>query len=127
MGECEICGKSVNSTKKAEIDGVILEVCDECAKLGKEVSEPKPVLIKQTVVKESKLKEIDEEEKELVEDFSVKIKKARENLKLTQDEAADKIGISRQIYKRIEGGFKADEEAIRKIEKFFKINLYKKL
>jgi putative transcription factor len=119
MAECEICGKNVNSVKKAEIDGVLLEVCEECAKLGKEVLQPKPVVLKKAVV----LPQI-EEGKELVDDFAQKIRRAREEKGLTQDEAADKIGISRLVYKRIENGLKPDEKIARKIEKFFGIKLY---
>jgi len=119
MAECEICGKNVNSVKKAEIDGVLLEVCEECAKLGKEVLQPKPVVLKKAVV----LPQI-EEGKELVDDFAQKIRRAREEKGLTQDEAADKIGISRLVYKRIENGLKPDEKSARKIEKFFGIKLY---
>jgi len=33
--ECEICGKKVEKVFVAEIEGVVLKVCEECSKSGK--------------------------------------------------------------------------------------------
>jgi putative transcription factor len=122
MAECEVCGKSVEFSKRAEIDGVILEVCDKCAKLGKEVAPPRPVFIPRAA--RAPRPESIESERELANDFSARIRKAREKANLTQDEAAMKIGISHLVYKRIESGFKPDEAIARKIERFFGVSLY---
>ena len=124
MAECEVCGKSVDFSKRAEIDGVILEVCEDCAKLGKEIRQPRPIIIQQAVARAPRPESI-ESERELADDFSTRIRKAREQRNLTQDEAAMKIGISHQIYKRIESGFKPDEATARKIERFFGVELYR--
>jgi len=126
MVECEVCGKSILRSKKSEIDGVILEVCEDCAKLGKEVWQPKPVLIQKprTSISRAPRPESIESSLELATDFSIKIRKARERRNLTQDEAAMKIGISHLIYKRIESGFKPDEATARKIERFYGVSLY---
>lgn len=119
MAECEVCGRNVARTRRSEIDGVILEVCDNCAGLGEEREEPKKLYVR---------REIDygelEEPKELVPDFAPMIRRAREKRNLTQDEAAMKMGLSHQIYKRIENGLKPDEATARKIQKFYGINLY---
>ena len=42
--ECEICGRQVSDNpKKAKIEGSVMIVCDECAKLGKiQKAPPKP-------------------------------------------------------------------------------------
>jgi len=124
MTECEVCGREIPVPKRAEIDGVILEVCDKCARLGKEVAPPRPVFIPRATRAPSP--ESIESERELANDFSAKIRKARERMNLTQDEAAMKIGISHLIYKRIESGFKPDEATARKIERFFGVELYGK-
>jgi putative transcription factor len=121
MAECEVCGRTVSFIKRAEIDGVILEVCDNCVKLGKEMSEPRKVFIK-TRMKETWEKE---EERELSEDFSDKVRRAREKRNLKQEEAAEKIGISPSVLRRIENGFKPDEKTLSKISRFYGINLYK--
>lgn len=125
MSECEVCGKSVDAAKRAEIDGVILSVCDDCAKLGKQVYQPKSVMIpKSAAIRGSNPQSI-ESDKELAGDFSARIRKAREKMNLTQDEAADKMNISRQIYKRIESGFKPDDSLAKRIQRFYSIELYK--
>jgi putative transcription factor len=123
MAECEVCGKALSFTKRAEIDGVILEVCEDCVKLGKEIARPRPVFMPQTTARAPRPESI-ESERELADDFSVRIRKARERMNLTQDEAAMKIGISHLIYKRIESGFKPDEATARKIERFYNVQLY---
>jgi len=126
MSECEVCGKE-SAGKRAEIDGVILEVCDNCVKLGKEVYQPRKVFIQphQGISRAPKPESI-ESERELASDFSNRIRKARERMNLTQDEAAMKIGISHLIYKRIESGFKPDEQTAKKLERFYNIELYGK-
>jgi putative transcription factor len=123
MAECEVCGKE-SAGKRAEIDGVILSVCDDCAKLGKEVCQPRKVFIPSSPASRAPRPESIEDEKELSSDFSARTRHAREKANLTQDEAAMKMGISHQIYKRIESGFKPDEATARKIERFYGISLY---
>lgn len=128
MSECEVCGKEVSVSKRAEIDGVILSVCDECASLGKQVYESRQVIIRsgQGISRGPRPESI-EDEKEFASDFSSRIRKAREKANLTQDEAAMKIGISHQIYKRIEGGgLKPDDLIAKKIQRFYNIILYVK-
>ena len=127
MAECEVCGKKIPFAKRAEIDGVVLGVCEECAKLGKQVYQPKPVMLqKQHNIGSMPKPESIESERELAGDFSVKIRKAREQRSLTQDEAAMKMGISHLIYKRIESGsLKPDETTARRIERFYNLVLFK--
>ena len=119
MGECEVCGKAVSGLKRAEIDGVILEVCDNCVKLGNEMSEPGRVVLKRKTI------ETLEEGEELVEDFAEKVRKARDLRNLKQDEAAKRIGVSLSILRRIENGFRPDEKTAMKIQRFYNISLYK--
>jgi putative transcription factor len=127
MAECEVCGKSVDSAKRAEIDGVVLSVCDDCAKLGKEICQPKKVFLQpQHSISSAPRAESIESDSELASDFSAKIRHAREKANLTQDEAAMKMGISHQIYKRIEGGFKPDDTTAKRIQRFYNIELYNK-
>jgi uncharacterized protein (TIGR00270 family) len=120
MVECEVCGRIVTHTRRSEIDGVVLEVCDDCSGLGEEREEPKKLLIRTRI----DYGNIEEDEKELASDFAFRIRRAREQKNLTQDEAAMKMAISQKIYKRIEGGFKPDESTAKKIQKFYSINLY---
>jgi len=123
MAECEVCGKGIPFAKRAEIDGVVLDVCDDCARLGKEIAPKRSVLIPKKSDSSMRIESI-EDEREFAPDFSARIRRAREKMNLTQDEAAMKIGISHQIYKRIESGFKPDAPTARKIERFFGVELY---
>ncbi len=119
MAECDVCGKDAG-LKKAEIDGVILSVCDDCARLGKAVYQPRPVMLP----KRREPLDLPGEEKELAEDFAARIRKAREQRSLTQDDAAKAIGISHLILKRVENGFRPDDATISKIQRFYGINVY---
>jgi uncharacterized protein (TIGR00270 family) len=127
MSECDVCGKDASGARKAEIDGVVLSVCEDCAKLGKEVYQPKKVFLQpQHSVASAPRAESIESDSELAPDFSSKIRHAREKANLTQDEAALRMGISHQIYKRIESGFKPDDATAKRIQRFYNIELYNK-
>ena len=123
MSECEICGKTVSHPRKIELDGVILDVCEECTNLGKEIPTErlKAVVSRRTVRKE----EFEEEPRELANDFSKKIREARESRGLKQDEAAKHMGISPSLLRRIENGFKPDDKTLWKIQRFYGMNLYR--
>ncbi|NIO19395.1 MAG: TIGR00270 family protein [Candidatus Aenigmarchaeota archaeon] len=124
MSECEVCGKTVSNPRKIELDGVLLDVCEDCMKLGKEIpTERIRAVISRRVVRKE---EFEEEPRELISDFSKKIRDAREERNLKQDDAAQKMGIPPSLLRRIEGGFKPDDKTLYKISKFYGINLYKR-
>ncbi|MCK5023647.1 MAG: multiprotein-bridging factor 1 family protein [Candidatus Aenigmarchaeota archaeon] len=122
MGECEVCGRHVSSTKKSEIDGVVLEVCNMCSGLGEERAQPKTLFVR----KRPDYGDLDEE-KVLVSDFASKVRNARQSKNFDQEEAARKMGISSSVLKRIEGGSKMDDRTMKKIQRFYGINLYETL
>lgn len=118
MGECEVCGRTVSRVKRAEIDGVILEVCDDCVRLGKEMAEPRPVLLRK------KPAETLEEGEDLASDFAERVRRAREKRNLKQEEAAKRMGVSLSVLKRIESGSRMEEKIMKRIQRFYNINLY---
>ncbi len=127
---CEICGKPVTNTFVIEIGRRYMKVCEDCKVLGKviQVKTPtKPTLRKivPQVKKESNKPSIAKEiELEIREDFAQVIKKARENMGLTQDMLASIIGEKLSLVKKIEGGkMKPTIEVAKKLEKTLKINL----
>lgn len=123
MSECEVCGKPISKPRRIELDGVILDVCENCMKLGKEMpGEKLRAVINRRTAKEE---EFEKEPRELVNDFSKKIREARESRRLRQEEAAKKMGISSSLLRRIEGGFRPDDRTLSKIARFYGINLYK--
>ncbi|MCD6590642.1 MAG: TIGR00270 family protein [Candidatus Aenigmarchaeota archaeon] len=123
MPECEICGRDFSKLVKVDVDGVVLNVCKKCSSLGKIIDEPEAmkVIIRRKPVRN----EIPTENRGLIDNFNLVIKHAREKQNLKQEEAAKNIGISTSLLKRIEHGFRADENTMKKIEKFFGISLYK--
>jgi len=123
VSECEVCGKAVSNPRRIDLDGVILDVCEDCLKLGKEIPREKlKAVIRTGIVKEE---EFEREPRELADDFSNMIREAREKRDLKQEDAAQKMGLSVSLLKRIEGGFKPDDKTISKISRFYGISLYK--
>lgn len=101
MPECEICGANVKKLYRVEIDGAILNVCKDCAKLGRLLDEPKKFRRKRRPLIDGG-KEIDEEI--LDSEYASKIKKARELLKYTRENLAKKLGVKLSFWERIEKG-----------------------
>jgi putative transcription factor len=110
---CEVCGRKIyGKPYKVIIEGARLTVCDDCSKHGKLTWEeepkpkavmrprgPKPVLkvqgkAKQTIPPEATL--------ELVDDFDLKIRQAREKLGLSHSELGAKLNEKVSLLKKIE-------------------------
>ena len=85
---CELCGKDVTFCKKVMIEGVLLEVCTECAKFGTEAKKgqakaagPKPVIEQRLERRERRYRQkdvySDGATEELAEDYPARIRNAR--------------------------------------------------
>jgi putative transcription factor len=117
MGACELCGKD-ERTVVAIIEGVELNVCQNCATFGKIIK--KPILLK-TKESISKAKQ-PVAQRELIEvvkeDFSDQIRAKREKLGLKQKEFAKFLSEKESLIHKIESGsFIPSLELARKIEK----------
>ncbi len=135
---CELCGKDVPRLHRVVIEGVILNVCDDCAKFGRELKKnevPKdvkylpPEVVRERLERRQKrrYKDIDEEEV-LVEDYAEKIRKARVELGMTQDALAKKILEKKTVISKIERGeMRPDDKLIKKLEKTLHITLKEKV
>ena len=136
---CELCGKDVPRLHKVVIEGVIMNVCDECAKFGKEIKGneiPKDVkYLPPEVVRErlerkqgKRRKDYMDEEEVLIEDYPEVIRKAREKMGLTQEQLAKKILEKKTVISKIERGeMHPDEKLIKKLEKALDIKLKEKV
>jgi len=121
--ECPICGKNVKKLVKAEIEGSVIEVCENCARIyGKGISfvqesySPKK---KDKIRKENEIEEIF-----LVEGYGSKIKKRREELGLTRDKLAELLHEKESVIKRIENEeMIPNESLLKRIEKVLGISL----
>jgi len=135
---CELCGRDVPRLKKVVIEGVIMNVCNECAKFGKEIKGneiPKevkylpPEVVKERLEKKHRRRRdyLDEEEV-LVEDYPEVVRRARERKGLTQEELAKRILEKKTVISKIERGeMRPDEKLIKKLEKALDIKLKEKV
>lgn len=116
MPNCELCGRE-KELVRAEIEGTMLTVCQECGKFGKVLGRVKTTeeIKKALAPKKEKIKEEGIEEK-VVENFEEKIKKARERSGLSQEDFArflnEKISV---VQKWESGGLKPGIERAKEI------------
>ncbi len=97
---CELCGKKTDKLYTVIIEGVKMQVCEECAKFGKIVEEGE-------VTFELKEKKEEREEEELVEDWREKIRKKvlEENKKgKSIEEIAKEWKVKESLLRGILGG-----------------------
>ena len=135
--ECEICGKPVpeNNPIKAKIEGSVMIVCKECAKLGKiQKTPPKPKFAKQNKAKRpaknrnKSYTKSEESTEELIEDFSIEIRKARESKNWSREDLSKKINERVSVISRIETGkMTPDNKLTKKLEKTLDIKLLEKI
>lgn len=135
---CELCGRDVPRLKKVVIEGVIMNVCNECAKFGKEIKGneipkevkylPPEVVRERLERKHRRRRDYLDEEEVLIEDYPEVVRKARERLGLTQEELAKRILEKKTVISKIERGeMRPDERLIKKLEKALNIKLKEKV
>lgn len=124
MVYCEICGSEKNLVE-AIVEGVILTVCEDCAKYGKVVKVKK---LDQPKKREVKIRVEPEVTYEIVSDYASIIKISRERRGLKQDELALKISEKASEIHNLESGkLKPSFNLARKLEKFFGIKLIEEM
>jgi putative transcription factor len=112
---CEVCGRRISGRPlKVIIEGAKLTVCIECSKLGKTYYEepkqrvasprlgttPRPLIIQ---FKKPQAPKVDTS-LELVENFDLKIRQAREKLGLSHEELGKRINEKVSLLRKIETG-----------------------
>jgi putative transcription factor len=136
---CEVCGASLRSgPNKVEIDGAIMIVCNNCAKLGKAVGGPlvrdgHPHPISQPAFRPMQGRSISsrptssratEPEYELDQDYNVKIRQAREKLGLSQEALGKMINEKLSVIRMVESKkLKPDAVLTSKLMHHLKINI----
>ncbi len=130
---CEVCGSRIRGTPyRAMIEGAKLTVCSECAKLGsifweakseprlKKVAKRLPQPMLSAKKKPVKLQAT----KELVENFSSRVRQAREKLGLSQEDLGRKLNEKVSVLRKIESGkMTPDHRLAEKLEHALKITL----
>ncbi len=97
MGDCEICGRRP-ATRKAVIEGVVMEVCDVCVKFGKEIVEKTKVRVSSTVKKFNRPPKI---EYDIVEDYSKILQRAISSKGLKYKDLAKQINENESYLRRV--------------------------
>ena len=113
---CEVCGHKIHTDPiTAIIEGARLTVCVECSKHGtivtqdeftpkaKPVAKPSGVHVP-IMVQKRKLEVKVQITQEIVEDYSTKIRLAREKLGLTHDDLGKKINEKSSVIGKLETG-----------------------
>jgi len=130
--ECEICGKKINGEPhRAIIDGVNLIVCGKCAQLSssRRGVERRPAfrqspLLKRPLLKHRQVKRETFEELELVEDYGLRVMRAREKFGFSREDLGRKIGERVSVLQKIEmNKMVPDQRLVRKLEHFLRIML----
>jgi len=119
---CDMCGRDTE-LRKTIVENVVLNVCENCSIFGKVIEVKKEIRddkIKELFIRLKKPQIFEE----IVEDFSLRIKKAREELNLKQEELALKINEKESIIHHLETGkLRPSLELAKKLERFLKIKL----
>lgn len=128
MATCEMCGAPSENLTKVKIEGTTLEVCPNCSGFGQKVQEaPMPRYVEgyDPRRREFRPRPVRKEVMMIiVDDFGPKIKNAREQLGLKQEEFAKRLNEKESIMQKIESGaFAPSIEQARKFEKALKIKL----
>lgn len=128
---CEVCGKPIyGKPYLVIIEGVVMRVCDECARLGTpyntqsqgnaaRTQPQRPVPRPRERPKEEELEEL-----VVAPDYNKLVKDARERMGLTQEELAAKVGVKTSVISKIESGrFRPDIPTARRLEGVLKIKI----
>jgi putative transcription factor len=122
---CEVCGEHITKGFKVKLEGGVVTACLKCSELGevvKKISGKKTSKKPAGVVRKMEVDFDVDGTEELVEDYAVKIRKAREKEGLKQEELARMINEPSSLIHRIESGrIQPSPMVARKIQK--KLNL----
>lgn len=129
MASCEICGTQIlDYGEKVYVEGNLITVCKTCSKRGKPLKNQQEIQRKPAM----RLRKIDKLDKItfddsaiLINNFSEVIRNSRMANGLTHEQLGLLIKERVSLLRKIESGtLKPDEGLSRKLERFFRINLY---
>ena len=120
MASCEICGKNYDNLNRAIVEGVMINVCNNCVKFGKVIPVRKPLIEPTRAIFVQSRGSVEE----IVTDYADIVRKAREKKGLKQEELASNISEKESIIHKIEtGSMKPSFIVARKLEQFLGIKL----
>jgi putative transcription factor len=132
---CEVCGAPLRaSPNRVEIDGAIMVVCNNCARLGRQVGPAAPAVsvISNRIMRPNPVQNAlrtmaqrpTEQEYELDPESHLLIRQAREKLGLSQEQLGKQINEKPSVIRMVESKkLKPDITLTRKLMHELKINL----
>lgn len=129
MASCEICGTQIlDHGEKVYVEGNLITVCKTCSKRGKPLKNQQEIQRK-PAMRQKKIEKLDkitfDDSAILINDFSEVIRNSRVANGLTHEQLGLLIKERASLLRKIESGtLKPDEGLTRKLERFFRINLY---
>jgi len=123
---CEICGKKIiGKPMKTKIESSTMLTCNACAKFGKVQREPPKPRKHRPVMRKPRF---EEPSHEILEDYNVIIREAREKKGWSREDLAEKIYEKASVINRLESGkMVPDIKLARKLERILNIKLMEKL
>ncbi len=123
--QCDICGRDVSNLNEVEVEGTILNLCNECKKFGKPIKRPTRIIR----LKRSSQKDGEEEPLEMIRsDFSSVLKSARQQKGLKQEEVAKRLNEKASLIHSIETGHHEPSlNLAKKLENFYGVRLIEKV
>ncbi|MDP9492686.1 MAG: multiprotein bridging factor aMBF1 [Thermoproteota archaeon] len=129
MASCEICGTQIlDYGEKVYVEGNLITVCKTCSKRGKPLKNQQDIQRK-PAMRPKKIEKLDkitfDDSAVLINNFSEVIRNSRMANGLTHEQLGLLIKERVSLLRKIESGtLKPDEGLSRKLERFFRINLY---
>jgi putative transcription factor len=129
MASCEICGTQIlDNGEKVYVEGNLITVCKTCSKRGKPLKNQQEIQRK-PAMRPKKIEKLDkitfDDPAILIDNFSEVIRNSRMSSGLTHEQLGLLIKERVTLLRKIESGtLKPDEGLSRKLERFFRINLY---
>ncbi|SEV92311.1 multiprotein bridging factor aMBF1 [Halobacterium jilantaiense] len=145
MAQCEMCGKEVSNPKTVKVEGAEIDVCDDCADFGTEVKtdSSSSTSTKYSTSSSSqssgssgssqssggssggrRRRDMFDEMEELAGDYDDRLRNAREQEGLSQEELADELNEKASVIRKLERGDSLPSDDVReKLENHLGISL----
>ena len=144
MVQCEMCGAETGAPKTIKVEGAELDVCDNCADFGTEVksqsdsgssstkystsssssSGSSPQSSSSSSSSRSRRSDMFDDMDELAQDYDERIRNARENAGLSQEELADELNEKASLIRKLERGDTLPSDGVQtKLERKLDISL----
>ncbi|PIZ52034.1 TIGR00270 family protein [Candidatus Woesearchaeota archaeon CG_4_10_14_0_2_um_filter_33_13] len=123
MAVCEMCGKDAYLSS-VNVEGVELKVCPNCSKYGTKNPSLERRFNSRDRFKQDKSSNRQEVEWKIIENFSILLKKARDEKHFTQEQFAKFINERESVLQKWENGdLKPRIDVARKLEQILNLNL----